>query len=71
MESAAGSRHGTYTSYFEAADIGDTGFFTMTLNVIVDADADDYYELYGVKHDGGNTGGVADKYFGAFKIIGA
>ena len=70
MESASGTRYGVYTSYFEH-DVYSNDMYTMTLNVIVDADADDYYEIYGVKHDGGNTGGMADKYFGAFRIIGA
>ena len=68
MESASGSRHGVYTSYFEHESYSND-FYTMSLNVIVDANDTDYFEIYGVKHDGGNTGGMSDKYFGAYKII--
>ena len=69
MESANGTAYGVYTSYYNPGTNGGAGAQTMTLNAIVDADDDDYYELYGAKNDGGNTGGLYDKYFGAFRII--
>tara|TARA_R100001510_G_C7592462_1_gene161702 strand:+ start:357 stop:893 length:537 start_codon:yes stop_codon:yes gene_type:complete len=69
MEAANGAAYGVYTSYFNPGTNGGAGAQTMTLNVIVDSDADDYFELYGAKNDGGNTGGLFDKYFGAYKII--
>jgi hypothetical protein len=69
MEAANGAAYGVYTSYFNPGTNGGAGAQTMTLNAIVDADDDDYYELYGAKNDGGNTGGLYDKYFGAYRII--
>ena len=58
-----------YFSQFRDGDGANANFFTMTLNAIVDADNDDYYEIYFRKNDGGNTGGSYDGYFGAFRII--
>ena len=58
-----------YFSQFRDGDSANASFFTFTLNAIVDADNDDYYEIYFRKNDGGNTGGSYDGYFGAFRII--
>ena len=69
MESANGTAYGVYTSYYNPGTNSGAGAQTMTLNAIVDLDDDDYIELYGAKNDGGNTGGLYDKYFGAFRII--
>ena len=71
MDTANGASLGIYTSYFNDLGNNNAGYYTMTLNVIVNASDSDYYELYGKKNDGGNTGGLYDKYFGAVKIIGA
>ena len=69
MESANGTAYGVYTSYYNPGTNSGAGAITMTLNAIVDSDADDYFEIYGAKNDGGNTGGLFDKYFGAFRVI--
>ena len=69
MEAANGAALGVYTSYFNPGTNGGAGTQSMTLNAIVDSDDDDYFEIYGRKNDGGNTGGLVDKYFGAYRII--
>jgi len=69
MEAANGAALGVYTSYFNDLGNNNAGYYTMTLNAIVDSDDDDYFEIYGKKNDGGNSGGLVDKYFGAFRII--
>ena len=69
MEAANGAALGIYTSYFNDLGNANAGYYTMALNVIVDSNTTDYFEIYGRKNDGGNTGGLYDKYFGAFRII--
>ena len=69
MEAANGSALGVYTSFFNPGTNSGAGFQTMTLNAIVDSNTTDYFEIYGRKNDGGNSGGLYDKYFGAYKII--
>ena len=69
MEAANGAALGVYTSYFNPGTNGGAGTQSMTLNAIVDANTTDYFEIYGRKNDGGNTGGLVDKYFGAYRII--
>ena len=71
MEAVHYSNYGTYTSYFNDLGNANAGYYTMALNVLVDANSTDYFELYGRHNIGGNTGGLVDKYFGAFKLIGA
>ena len=58
-----------YTSFFEDGNAASAGFCSMSVGAIVESDADDYFEIYAKKNDGGNTGGIYDKYFGAYKII--
>ena len=69
LEAANGAALGVYTSYYNVGTNGGVGKTSMTLNAIVDSDDDDYFEIYGKKNDGGNTSGLVDKYFGAFRII--
>jgi hypothetical protein len=69
MEAANGAALGVYTSYYNVGTNGGAGETSMTLNAIVDSDDNDYFEIYGKKNDGGNTSGLVDKYFGAFRII--
>ena len=69
MEAVHYSNYGTYTSYFNDLGNANAGYYTMALNVFVDANSTDYFELYGRHNIGGNTGGLVDKYFGAIKII--
>ena len=69
MEAVHYSNYGTYTSYFNDLGNANAGYYTMALNVLVDANSTDYFELYGRHNIGGNTGGLVDKYFGAIKII--
>ena len=71
MEAVHYSNYGTYTSYFNDLGNANAGYYTMALNVLVDANSTDYFELYGRHNIGGNSGGLVDKYFGAFKLIGA
>jgi len=43
---------------------------TLTLSAIIDMNGTtDYIEVYGAHNNGGNTGGLYDKHFGAYKII--
>ena len=69
MEAVHYSNYGTYTSYFNDLGNANAGYYTMALNVLVDANSTDYFELYGRHNIGGNSGGLVDKYFGAIKII--
>ncbi len=69
MEAANGAALGVYTSYYNVGTNGGAGESSMTLHAIVDSDDNDYFEIYGKKNDGGNSGGLVDKYFGAFRII--
>ena len=44
---------------------------TLILSAIIDMNGStDYIEVYAAHDNGGNTGGLYDKHFGAFKLIG-
>ena len=44
---------------------------TLILSAIIDMNGSgDYIEVYAAHNNGGNTGGLQDKFFGAYKLIG-